>query len=293
MANIALLIAAIIWGSSFLFMKDALNAVEPFTVIAIRFSIATIVLAVVCFPRLRRATRTCMLRGLLIGAIFFLPYCLQTFGLTETTPGKNAFLTSIYSVAVPFLYWIVNRTRPDRYNIAAALLLMAGVGLVALTQTLTIGWGDALTLMSGVFFAAHIVAIAKLQGGQDPFILTLFSFISTTAFAWIGSVARGGLSQGIAPILAVGWPLIYLALMATALGLLLQMIGQRHTDPSSASIIMGLEAVFGVLFSVIFGYEQVTVRIGFGFAVIFCAVLVSELKPWSKRLDRAVSKYVA
>jgi len=282
-ASLALLIAAIIWGGSFPLLKDAVDAANPFTVVAVRFTIAALVLAAGCIPRLKRATRAGVLRGAVIGAMLIVPQCLQTIGIADTTPGKNAFLTTIYVVGVPFVYWLIDRSRPDRYNIIAALLLIAGVGLVSLTEAFTISWGDSLTLLSGVFFSAHIVAIAKLGRDQDPFVLTISQFVTCAVFGWVFALVSGGLREGFAPVIEAGWPILYLALLCTALGLLMQMIGQKYTHPSSASIIMGLEAVFGALFSALFGYEVLTLRMLLGFAVIFAAVLISELKPWKRR----------
>ena len=283
LANSILLAAAIIWGASFLILKDALESVEPFVAIAIRYSVAAPALALACFPRIRKATRQGALRGMAIGAMLFVPQAMQTYGLLDTTPGKSAFLTALYVVFTPFVFWLVDRKRPDRYNVSAALLLTVGVALISLSEALTVGWGDAITMLGGVLFAAHIVAIAKLGKGQDPFVLTTFQFVSCAGLSWLCAAATGSLGAGFLPP-AGAWPaILYLAIPASAGGMLFQIIGQQHTDPSSASILMGLESVFGVIFSVALGYEAVSARMALGFAAIFCAVLISELKPWRKR----------
>ena len=213
-----------------------------------------------------------------MGGFLFLAYSVQTFGLALTTPSKNAFLTAVYCVIVPFLTWAVVKTRPDRYNIAAALLCVAGVGLVSLNEQLSINAGDLLTLVCALFYASHIVAVEKVSPGKDITLLTVFQFAFAALYAWI----CGGLTETFpAQALAnpqVFLPLAYLCVMATTVALLFQNVGQVWSDPASASVILSLESVFGVLFSVIFYGDPVTARLLMGFALIFVAVVCSETK---------------
>ena len=97
-----------------------------------------------------RPGRQTLLAELAVGGTMFTAYAFQTIGLTGTTPGKNAFLTAIYCVIVPFLYWLIDRRRPDRFNIAAAFLCMLGIGLVSLDGNLSMGWGDVSTSVEKV-----------------------------------------------------------------------------------------------------------------------------------------------
>lgn len=213
-----------------------------------------------------------------MGGFLFLAYSVQTFGLSLTTPSKNAFLTAVYCVIVPFLTWAVVKKRPDRYNIAAALLCVTGVGLVSLNEQLSVNAGDLLTLVCAFFYAAHITAVEKVSPGKDITLLTVFQFAFAGLYAWIG----GGLTETFpARALAnpgVFLPLLYLCVMATTVALLFQNVGQVWSDPASASVILSLESVFGVLFSVLFYGDPVTGQLLVGFALIFVAVVCSETK---------------
>ena len=283
--RLALLGAALIWGSSFIVVKDTVDVLPPNLLLALRFTIAAILLCIVFFPRLRKLNRSCFVRGAAIGFLLFCAYSSQTLGITGTTPGKNAFLTAIYCVLVPFLFWAVDKSRPEPCHFLAAFLCIAGIGLVSLTGQFTIEWGDALTLLGGFFYAAHIVAVAKLGKEQDPILLTIVQFGWAAVFSWIvtllfepfPTVWTAGSLAGVA----------YLAVFATAVALLFQNIGQAHTPPAAASILLSLEAVFGVLFSVLFYKEQLTVRLVFGFVLIFLAVILSETKLSFLRPKRA------
>ena len=117
LAKPMLFAAAIIWGTSFFVMKNALDVIPVFYLLAIRFTAGAVLLAAVCWKKWAGFTRDYLWRGAVIGAFLFLAYSVQTFGLDRTTPSKNAFLTAVYCVIVPFLYWAAARRRPDRYNI--------------------------------------------------------------------------------------------------------------------------------------------------------------------------------
>ena len=277
LAKPMLFLAAFIWGSSFFIMKGAVDVIPAFYLLAFRFTGGAVLLGLFCWKRWRRLTRDYWWRGAVIGVLLFLAYSVQTFGLQGTTPSKNAFLTAVYCVLVPFFYWAAAARRPDRYHIIAAVLCLTGVGLVSLSGDLTITWGDGLTLLCAVFYAAHIVAVSKFSKGRDIFLLTVIQFGATALCCWVGTfLTRGIPAQGLS---GQAWGvLLYLAIAATALALLLQNVGQKYTDPSSAAVLLALEAPFGVAFSVLFAGESPTPQMYLGFFLIFLAVVCSETK---------------
>lgn len=278
LAKPMLFAAAFIWGSSFFIMKGAVDIIPTFYLLALRFTGGAVLLALVFWKRWRQMTADYWWRGAIIGGFLFLAYSVQTFGLMGTTPSKNAFLTSVYCVLVPFFYWAVAGKRPDRYNISAAVLCVAGVGLVSLSGDLTITWGDGLTLLCAVFYAAHIVAVAKVSQERDISLLTVLQFFFAALYAWICGI----FTQTMPPLSVFTQDtmlqLTYLTVMATTVALLFQNVGQAWSDPASASVILSLESVFGVLCSVIFYGDEVTVRLLAGFVLIFVAVVCSETK---------------
>jgi len=278
LAKPMLFAAAMIWGTSFFIMKNALDVMPVFFLLAIRFTAGACLLALVCWKKWKDFTWDYLWRGAIIGGCLFLAYAVQTFGLARTTPSKNAFLTAVYCVIVPFLYWAVMKARPDRYNIAAALLCVTGVGLVSLNGDLSVALGDVLTLICAFFYAAHIVAVAKVSPGKDIYLLTVFQFAFAALYAWIcGGLTEVFPTQAILDP-AVYLPLAYLCVMATTVALLFQNVGQIWSDPASASVILSLESVFGVICSVIFYGDQVTLPMALGFVLIFVAVVCSETK---------------
>ena len=278
LAKPMLLAAAIIWGTSFFIMKNALDVMPVFFLLAIRFTAGAALLALIAWKRWKHLTPDYLWRGAVIGGFLFLAYSIQTFGLALTTPSKNAFLTAVYCVIVPFLTWAVVKVRPDGYNIAAALLCVTGVGLVSLSGELTIQAGDLLTLCCALFYAAHIVAVAKVSPGKDVTLLTVFQFAFAGLYAWIGGGLTETFPAGALTDPEVALPLVYLCVMATTVALLFQNVGMVWSDPASGSVILSLESVFGVLFSVLFYGDPVTAQLLAGFALIFVAVVCSETK---------------
>lgn len=278
LAKPMLFIAALIWGTSFFIMKNTLDVMPVFYLLAIRFTAGALLLAAVCGKKWKMFTLDYLWRGAIIGGFLFLAYTVQTFGLALTTPSKNAFLTAVYCVLVPFLTWAVVKVRPDRYNIAAAVLCVTGVGFVSLNDQLTINAGDLLTLVAAGFYAAHIVAVEKVSPGKDIYLLTVFQFAFAGLYAWVGGLVREDFPGQALMDPSVFLPLAYLCVMATTVALLFQNVGQIWSDPASASVILSLESVFGVLFSVLFYGDPVTARLLMGFGLIFVAVVCSETK---------------
>ena len=278
LAKPMLFAAALIWGTSFFIMKNALDIMPVYYLLAFRFTAGAVLLSLVCWKKWKDFTADYLWRGAIIGGCLFLAYAVQTFGLSYTTPSKNAFLTAVYCVIVPFLYWAVMKRRPDRYNIAAALLCVSGVGLVSLNGDLSVNIGDVLTLICAFFYAAHIVAVAKVSPGKDIYLLTIFQFGVAAVYSWCFGILNETFPVEAITDPAVFLPLAYLCIMATTVALLFQNVGQIWSDPASASVILSLESVFGVICSVIFYGDQVTVPMAIGFVLIFVAVLCSETK---------------
>mgnify|MGYP005755341125 CR=1 FL=1 len=278
LAACGLLLTALIWGFAFVVVKNSLDLIPPIYMLAFRFTIASAALALILFRRLRRITRRDLQSGAILGVFLFAAYALQTIGCQYTTAGKNAFLTTIYVILVPFLHWLINRRRPDRYVIGGALLAMVGIGLLSLQGEGGIALGDLLTLLCGIFFAVHIVYIDRYTLAQDPAILTVLQLATAAVLSFLLAPLIDGPfpAQALHPEAVTG--MLYLGLLSTMLGFLLQNVGQKYTTPSTASLLLSFESVFGVLFSTLFLHEAMTARMLLGCLLMFIAVLLVETR---------------
>lgn len=273
-----LLMSALIWGSSFIVMKNAVDFISPFTLLCIRFVLSTIFISILFFNKIKKIKKQDLLGGFLAGLALFSAFSIQTFGLQLTTPGKNAFLTAVYCTIVPLLSWLYFKKKPDKAQIFAAILCFIGVGFVSLDSSLKVNLGDLYTLIGGFLYAVHIIVCEKTMKKTSPIIITALQF----AFASIFSFIAASLFEDISVVFhidsSIYLQILYLAFFATTLCYLFQNVGQKFVNENIAALLLSLESVFGVFFSILFGQEIMTLQIGLGFMIIFISVLISETK---------------
>lgn len=271
-----LILTTLIWGSSFVILKSALDSITPLWVLAIRFSGAAILMLIACLPRLKKLDKRYVTGGCLMGLCLAAAYIVQTYGLVYTTPGKNAFLTTTYCILVPFLYWAISGKRPDKYNITAALVCLVGVGFVCLGNDLSINIGDMLTILCGLFYGLHIIVTSRTAENRDPVLITMLQFATAAVVCFIGAVLFEPAPHDIGS--GTWLSIAYMTFICTGLCYILQTVGQKYTPPSQTAVILTLESVFGSAISVILGVESLTFNIALGFFLIFIAIITSETK---------------
>jgi len=286
--RLALFSAALIWGSSFVMMKNAVVVFPVNVLLTCRFSLSCLLLCLLFRRRLKLIDRDYLIKTAPIGLCLYLAYTFQTIGIRTTTPGKNAFLTAAYVVIVPFLHWFAGKRKPTIKNLSAAFVCLAGVGLISLLvpeeavaiSRFSIEAGDAWTLLGSLFFAAHMVFLGLYSPGKDPVLITTLQFGYCAVFFGLAALLAEGLPRSPDPS---GWlSLLYLAVFCTALCCMLQNYAQKYVSPSSASLLLSLEAVFGVAFSLWLYGERLTPRLTLGFVLVFAAILISEAQ-WKRR----------
>lgn len=277
MADGILMLTAIIWGTGFVVMKNTLDSVPPAAIIAIRYTIAAMLTAVLFRRHLAGIRRGDVARGALVGLLLALAYIVQTIGLNYTTAGKNAFLTTVYVLLVPFGSWMIFGQKLGKRNFLAAGLMLAGIGCLSLDgESGGLNIGDLLTILCGVFYAAHIMAVERCQRRTNTYALIVLQFAFAAAFA-AGYHLLFECSLPVRFSAGTVGSLLYLSVFSTTIAMSLQNIGQSMAPASHASILLSLESVFGALASCIFLGEAVTVRMLLGFAVIFAALVVNSL----------------
>ena len=272
-----LLLITIIWGFSFVVIKNSLDFITPMYMLAVRFTIAGVGLILI-FPRKTfRASKASIKHGALIGLMLFLAEVFQTYGINHTTAGKNAFLTTFYVIMVPVLHLIFNHKRPDRICIIASVMAFVGLGMISLNGEKGILLGDWLTLICGIFYAAQIVLIARYALEDDPIVISIYQIV----FAAIYSLIFAPITEGLPSIGMFGRDsvvgLLYIGLLSTLLCFLVQNICQKYAPPAPSAIIMSFESVFGAVFSAIFLKERMTTKMIIGCVIMFVSVVLIEM----------------
>lgn len=272
----ALIATTLIWGMSFVVFKSALEDITPLWVLAIRFGGAALIMLLAAIPKLKELDKNYIKGGAIMGLCLAAAYTLQTYGLVYTTPGKNAFLTATYCILVPFLCWLLFKKKPDRYNVSAAVICLVGMGFVCLNDDLSVNLGDMLTVSCGLFFGLHIIATSHYVECRNVLLLTMLQFAVAGALCLVFAML---FEPRPANIPGSSWVSIaYLTVVCTGVCFFLQTVGQKYTPPSAVAVIMTLESVFGTALSIIMGQENITVKIAFGFCLIFVAIFISETK---------------
>ncbi len=276
LAAIGLIVTTIIWGSAFVVMKNTVDIIAPTYLLALRFTIASIALVLVFWRQSMKITMSDLLCGGLLGVFLFISYLFQTYGLKYTTASKNAFITTLYVILVPFLHWFFNKKKPSRNNIAAAFIAVIGLALLSLEGDFSVNIGDFLTLICGIFFAVHIVFIDRFTVDHDPVILTVVQMCVAALLSWASApVLEGGFDITVINN-SILYGLLYLGIFSTMIGFLLQNVGQKYLTPNTSSILLSFESVFGLVFAVIFLNEPVTAKLIAGCVFMFAAVILSE-----------------
>lgn len=285
-ANILLMTTALIWGTSFVAQKEGATMVEGFTFSGIRLMIAGIALIVVVlvmnrgkasiFSEERKpVTKRSAIGGACCGVALFAASTLQQCGIAYTTAGKAAFITTLYVAFVPILgLFIGKKIKPLMW----VCIGMSCIGLYLLCMTdasFSLQYGDTLVILCGLGYAVHILVADHFVEDCDGVLMSCVQFLVAGVIGMISMFIFE--DPDIHQIIDCWFPLLYLGIVSGGIGYTFQILGQRDAEPAVASLILCLESVFGALSGAIFLKEVMTPRELIGCAVLFAAVIISNL----------------
>jgi len=272
----AVVATCLLWGGTFVVIRDAVASIPPATLVAWRFLVAGVAFALVLLVRRRAPRREDVAGGLLSGVCMVGGFWLQAEGLRWTSAGSSAFLTSAGTLLTAFWAWALLRQRPDRRLLAGIAVALAGSALLSLREGLSLGRGELLTLGGAAMFALQIVVIARFARAADPVALVCLQSWAAAAILlpFAGPPARflGELHGDLA------WRFAYLALGGSTLAALLQVVAQRTLSAGRIGLLFTLEPVFALLFAVSLGAERFEARWWLGAVLILAAVLLVETR---------------
>ena len=272
--ELILFIAALIWGVAFVFQSTAADVLGPLSFGGCRFLLGALSL----LPLLKTGQhnfkdKRAIRYGVLLGVVVFIGSTLQQYAIAFTTSGKAGFITSLYMIFVPILGYIFFRYRAKRDIIIA--LILATIGLYLINgASLSFGASELALLASAIFFAIQIILIDRYVGGLDPLVVSFFQYFICGAISMVLAIIFEGID--IKAIEACLDSILYTGILSTGVAYTLQIIGQRNTDPSVASIILSLEAVISAIGGFLILNETLTVVEMLGCSFMFVAVLLSQ-----------------
>jgi drug/metabolite transporter (DMT)-like permease len=281
-ADLALVLVAAIWGTTFALLRDTLHLLHPVELMAIRFSIAALLVAAIYWKPMASMTRRTLLDGLWLGVWLATGYLTQVIGLATITASRSAFLTSTYVVFAPLIAIPVARALPNVGDWLGVVLVFGGLALFSADAGFSLRAGDFWTLGCALSFGIQIVITNVVAKRGDPTALSVLQMAVGALAGWALVGARGGFH--VAPARIPWGVLIYLAVVATSLVIVLQTWALARTSPVRASLIFALEPIFAALFAIAFFGESMSRREVWGAAVIMLGVVTAVL--WKPALER-------
>jgi drug/metabolite transporter (DMT)-like permease len=264
-----------VWGWTFVIVKDAIQLMPVMDFLAVRFTLAAAVLFILRPTCLRGMSRRGYVRGVILGILLGMSYITQTQGLLDTSPAVSGFITGMGVVFTPLIAWLLLRQKIGGYIWVAVGLAVIGLALLSL-RGWAFGKGELLTLACAVFVAFHIVGLGQWSPQHDIYGLA-FIQIATIAVISLVAAAPSGIMM---PPDGEAWRTIVItAVLATALAFLVQTWAQSLVTPTHIAVVLTMEPVFAGVFSIGFGYEEVTVRMVLGAVCVLAGMLIVQLKP--------------
>lgn len=276
--EIGLFIVAIIWGGGFVATQAALDGgLTTSQIMTLRFFISAVLMTVIFFKQIKNNLSMGTIKvGVILGVCLFLGFFLQTLGLNYTTPSKNAFITSVNVVIVPFIGLLLYRRKIDKFGMASSFMAIVGIAVLSLSADFTVNLGDVLTLLCAFGFAFQIFFTSEFVKNHNPVALTAIQFFTAFVLSFIAQIFMGELSIHSTASGYMG--ILYLAVFSTTVCFLLQTICSKMVDGTRVAIILSTEAVFGTILSIIILGEPVTFRMIIGSLIIFASVITAETK---------------
>ncbi|MCW2792613.1 MAG: protein of unknown function transrane [Nocardioides sp.] len=266
------------WGSTFFLIHDLLDRMPTLDFLAVRFTMASVVLVLVAPKAIGRLSAQSRRRAVALGLLYGVAQILQTAGLAHTAASISGFITGMYVVATPLFAALLLRTRITWMTWAAVGLATAGLGVLTL-DGLSLGYGEAITLVAAMLYALHIVGLGAWANSREALGMSIVQII-VIAVVCLVATAPDGVAL---PATTGDWlSVAYMAVFAGAAALVGQTWAQSHLSPTRAAIIMSMEPVFAAFFAVLLGGEPTTTRMLTGGLMVLAAMLVVELLPRRK-----------
>lgn len=281
-AESGLLLIGILWGMGFVTVKIGLNAgMNTFYLMWLRFLGSFVLLSILFRKKIKKVSKDDLKAGVILGIIQYFGYVFQTYGAAHTTVGKNAFFTAINVIIVPYIFWILNKKRPDIFSFSASIICLIGVGIMSLDGNLSfthLNKGDVMTIISAFFFALQVAYTGHFGRKVHPMNLVLLQMLVGGLLFAGTQFATSGLREVIPLHGETLMAIIYAVVFSTAIPMLLQIYCQRLTTATRASILMSTESMFAPIFAFFVLGEIMTLRVALGAAFILFSVVVSETK---------------
>jgi len=299
LGNSLLLFTALIWGTAFVFQRIGMESIEPLTFNAARMALAAIAVGLVALLARQKeknisASRTAseqkqyrkntVIGGICCGIFLSLGSIFQQMGLVYTTAGKAGFITAMYILLVPIIGFILFKKKNSWLVWLAVLLGVAGMYLLCISGEFRLAHGDFLICICAVFFSCHILCCDYFVRRGNPICISAIQFATVTVVSSVAAFIAEEAS--IEKLMSAVIPIVYCGLVSGGIGYTLQIVAQKFTDPTTASLLMSMESVFAVIAGVILLDEHMSIRELSGCIIMFVAIILVQIPPISKEPEK-------
>ena len=291
LGNALLMLTAMIWGTAFVFQRVGMESIEPITFNAARMALAAVAVgAVSAMPiasekeKLASYTvkecaeyrKNTIIGGICCGTFLAAASIFQQMGVVYTTAGKAGFITAMYMLLVPVINFVFFKKRNSWIVWLAVLLGVVGMYLLCMTGSFSLGRGDTLVCICAVLFSGHILCCDHFVKLGNPIRISAIQFATCTVISAVAALILEEPSW--AKIASAAIPILYCGIVSGGIGYTLQIVAQKFTDPTVASLLMSLESVFAVIAGAILLGERMTSRELLGCVIMFAAIVLVQLR---------------
>ncbi len=288
LGNALLFLTAMIWGTAFVGQRVGMESIEPITFNAARMTLSAVMIGVLAILLAKRKKdlpasaeetkkywKNTVVGGVFCGIFLGAASIFQQMGLVYTTAGKAGFITAMYMLFVPIIHFLLFRKKNSLFVWLAVLMGLAGMYLLCVTEKLSLTFGDGLVLVCAVLFSGHILCCDHFAPLGDAISISAVQFLTASVISWIFAFLTE--TPTAEKILSAVIPILYCGVMSGGIGYTLQIVAQKYTDPTIASLLMSLESVFAVLAGVFLLNEKMSTREIFGCIVMFAAIVLVQI----------------
>ena len=287
LGTLSLLLAAFFWGTTFVAQDVGMDFVGPFTFQSVRSFVGcfflfpiTLVLDYFKFKKgiIKKENKlnckSTIIGGICCGIVLSIAACFQQFGIKYSTVGKAGFITALYVIFVPLCsIFLKKKVRPIVF--ISAFLALIGLYLLCMTESFSLSLGDTLLLICAISYTAHIIVIDKFSIDTDPIKMSCIQFfVAGVIAAFVMFIFE---KPSLEQIYTSAFPILYAGILSSGVAYTLQIVGQKYTEPTIASLLMSLESVFAVLSGAVVLNEIPSISETFGCIILFLAIILAQL----------------
>ncbi len=287
LGNLLLTLTALIWGTAFVFQRVGMDSIEPITFTAARFWLAAAAVGAVALVNAKREQhdRTAeeaagrkhdtLIGGICCGIFLGTASVFQQMGLVYTTAGKAGFITAMYILIVPVLGFVLFRRKNSWLVWLAVAIGVVGMYLLCVNEGFSLTHGDTLVVICAVLFSGHILCCDHFVQRGDPIGISAIQFLTTAVLTTVVSFLAE--QPTWEKVISAALPILYCGLISGGVGYTLQIVAQKFTDPTIASLLMSLESVFAVIAGALLLHETMSTRELVGCIVMFAAIILVQI----------------